>query len=151
MPMTTPSKRPGTPLWPEDRARQMRRGNPDASGTTAGIGWAAWEESTLPGQPGYVTAVLVGKDGAIKQRRADAYGGGHGKRLYHQYADIEEVQWACIRHARRHPEQPLEALQQRIRGLEWMRNLRRHHEERELSRSDVESFHDADGAHHRIV
>lgn len=150
MPMTIPSKRPGAALFPEDRARQMRRGQPDASGTTAGIGWAAWRESTLPGQPGYVTAVLVGADGPIKQRRRDAHGGGHGQRLYHSYGNVEEVEWACIAHAYQEAERPLQDLQSGLQLRRWWETLREYHDRVELDRVDVETFHDEDGAHHRI-
>lgn len=148
--MTTRKQRPGVALFPEDRARQMRRGEPDDSGTIASIGWAAWRESTLPGQPAHVTAVLVGDDGPLKQRRTDAYGGGHGKRLYHSYESVEAVQWACVGHARQEAERPLQGLQSGLQLRRWWRTLREYHDRVELDRSNVETFHDEDGAHHRI-
>jgi hypothetical protein len=140
--MPVPEDRPGTHLTPIDKAYRARETAPDAHDTTAGIAWAVWEESSLIGEP-YVVAVMVSADGDyIKQRRGDSYGGGSGKRLYRLHSSVEDVQWACIKHAARQADDPLGEVQDTVRRETEGRTRRIHHDRRELNQSEVVAWWD---------
>ena len=152
--MQLPRDRPGTELSPIDKAYRARETAPTAHGTTAGIACAAWEERGLVGEP-YVVAVMVDGEGHyIKQSRSDGYGGGSGKRLYRLHSDIEDVQWACIRHAHQPAPDPVGVLRRQMRQQLEDKTLRIHHDRREIDASDVESHVRRDGGrmtfHHSL-
>ena len=153
--MPLPEDRPRADLSPIAKARAARRTRPDHWGATAGIAWAVWEETGLSGQPSHVVAVMVDSGGDyIKQRRRDAYGGGSGKRLYRLHSDIEDVQWACIRHAQQPTPDPVGVLRRQMRRQLEDKTLRIHHDRREIDASDVETHVRRDGGrrtHHHAI
>lgn len=153
--MPLPEERPRADLSPIAKARAARRTRPDTHGTTAGIAWAVWEETTLSGQPEHVVAVMVDGEGQyIKQIRRDAYGGDSGKRLYRLHSSALDVQWTCIRirmlDGWMTRIDPVESLRMKMRKRLEDKIRRIHHYRRELDHDQVASYYDEDGAHHRI-
>jgi len=153
-----PRDRPEADLSPLDKACMQRAGRPTNTGKTAGLTWAVWQETTLQGQPSYVSAAIVDENGRlVRQAAGSRAGGGTVPRVLHKHADVEAVQWACIRHATHRalaePNPVNEVRRQSREDLED-KTLRIHHDRREIDASDVESHVRRDGGrmtfHHSL-
>lgn len=148
-----PEKRPGTPLFPEDKARQQRVSDPDHSGTTCGVGWAAWEKERIGDAQEYLEAVLYSPSGRrIKDRRGPS-GGGRIK-AHHIFASLGELRNYCLRWRMLHNGRsvPLEAVQSKIRR-DLDRKTRRIYWQRRQPDVETHTRRDASGRttyHHSV-